>query len=53
MFGQQILQLSDAFVDSVTSFLFDESVWQLVRLLKVIGILSVKSMPLAFKETVQ
>lgn len=34
MFWQQILQLGDAFVDSVASFLFDQSVWQLVRLLE-------------------
>lgn len=27
MFGQQILQMGDAFVDSVTSFLLDQSVW--------------------------
>lgn len=34
MFWQQILQLGDAFVDSVTSFLLDESVGQLVCLLQ-------------------
>lgn len=33
MFGQQILQLGDALVDSVTSLLLDESVRQLVSLL--------------------
>lgn len=34
MFWQQILQLSDAFIDPVTSLLFDEAVRQLVGLLK-------------------
>lgn len=34
MFWQQILQLGNAFVDSVTSFLFDQSVRQLVCLLE-------------------
>ena len=34
MFWQQILQLGDAFVDSVTSFLLDESVGQLVCFLQ-------------------
>lgn len=34
MFGQQILQLGDALVDSVASLLLDQSVRQLVRLLR-------------------
>lgn len=34
MFWQQILQLGDALVYSVTSLLFDQTVWQLVGLLK-------------------
>lgn len=34
MFWQQILQLGDALVYSVTSLLFDQTVWQLVGLLE-------------------
>lgn len=34
MFWQQILQLGDALVDSVTSLLFDQAVRQLVGLLE-------------------
>lgn len=34
MFWQQILQLGDALVDSVTSLLFDQTVRQLVGLLE-------------------
>lgn len=34
MFWQQILQLGDAFIDPVTSLLFDQAMWQLVGLLK-------------------
>lgn len=34
MFGQQIFQLGNAFVDSVTSLLFDQAMWQLVSLLE-------------------
>lgn len=38
MFGQQILQLRDALVDSVSSLLLDQSVRQLVRLLRGGGV---------------
>lgn len=49
MFWQQILQLGNAFVDSVTSFLLDQAVWQLVCLLERVEILPVKPTLLSFK----
>lgn len=41
MFWQQVLQLGNAFIYSVPSFLFDQSVWQLVSLLDKVKMLSV------------
>lgn len=48
MFWQQILQLGNAFVDSVASFLFDQSVWQLVCLLERVETLPVRQRQLSF-----